>query len=375
MRSEERQEVTAMRPYSMDLRERVAAAVEHHEGSVRRIARTFRVSTSFIVRLIQRRRGAGTLAPKPHGGGPPPALGPDDHQRLADLIREQPDATLEQLRQRGGFTCSLKTLWLAVRHRRLTYKKKSLHASQRDRPDVQKKRRAFRHEVGQIEPKRLIFVDETGVTTAMTPAYAWAARSARAVAATPASWETVTLIAALGLDGVSAPLAFPGATDTTAFQTYVDQVLVPALHAGDVVVLDNLKPHRASGVAASIARARAGTAAAAVQPRLHADRGDVLEGQAVASTGRGEDEGQALRCHGQGAEASDPQGHHRLVPARRPVCNSWVNRCRSTFSVYFALEFRTRNQYHGYFGFAVSPMGRVRVELTTPGFSVLCSTN
>ena len=167
-----------MRPYSMDLRERVAAAVEHHEGSVRRIARTFRVSTSFIVRLIQRRRGAGTLAPKPHGGGPPPALGPDDHQRLADLIREQPDATLEQLRQRGGFTCSLKTLWLAVRHRRLTYKKKSLHASQRDRPDVQKKRRAFRHEVGQIEPKRLIFVDETGVTTAMTPAYAWAARCA-----------------------------------------------------------------------------------------------------------------------------------------------------------------------------------------------------
>ena len=152
-----------MRPYSMDLRERIAAAVEHHEGSIRRIARTFRVSTSFLVRLLQRRRAAGTLAPDPHGGGPPPALGPGDRERLADLIREQPDATLEQLRQRGGFTCSLKTLWLALRHRCLTYKKKSLHASQRDRPDVQKKRRSFRHEVGQIEPKRLVFVDETGL--------------------------------------------------------------------------------------------------------------------------------------------------------------------------------------------------------------------
>jgi transposase len=151
----------------------------------------------------------------------------------------------------------LKTLWLALRHRRLTRKKKSLHASERDRPDVQKKRRSFRRKVLKIEPKRLIFVDETGITTAMTPAYAWAERGARAVDATPASWETVTLIAALGLDGVCAPFAFPGATDTAAFQTYVDQVLVPALHTGDVVVLDNLKPHLGSQVAASIERAGA----------------------------------------------------------------------------------------------------------------------
>src|SRR5512147_1350591 len=119
MRSERRPEVTAMRPYSLDLRERVAAAIDHHEGSIRGIARVFRVSTSFIVRLLQRRRAAGTLAPEPHGGGPPPALGPDDQERLAGLIREQPDATLEQLRQRGGFTCSLKTLWLALRRRHL----------------------------------------------------------------------------------------------------------------------------------------------------------------------------------------------------------------------------------------------------------------
>jgi transposase len=254
MRSEERQEVTALRPSSRDLRERVAAAVKHHEGSIRQIARTFRVSTSFLVRLLPRRRHAGTIAPKPHGGGPPPALGPDDQERLADLIREQPDATWEQLRQRGGFTCSVKTLWLAWRHRRLTRTKKSRHARERDRPEVQKKRRSFRRAVRQIEPKHRIFVDETGVTTAMTPADAWAACGARAVDSAPASWETVTLIAALGRDGVCAPLAFPGATDTAAFPTDVDQVLVPAWHAGDVVVRDHRKPPLASGVAASIER-------------------------------------------------------------------------------------------------------------------------
>jgi transposase len=246
-----------MRPYSTDLRERVVAAIDHHEGTLRQIARTFRVSLSFIVRLLQRRRAAGTLTPKPHGGGPPQALGPDDRQRLAALIQEQPDAALKQLKQRGGFTCSLKTLWLALRHSHLTHKKKSLHASEQDRPDVQKKRRSFRRQVREIEPERLIFVDETGVTTAMTPAYAWAERGARAVDAAPATWETVTVIAALGQEGVRAPLVFPGATDTAVFQAYVDQVLVPELHKGDVVVLDNLKPHLTSGVAASIAKAGA----------------------------------------------------------------------------------------------------------------------
>jgi transposase len=246
-----------MRPYSTDLRERVAAAVDHHEGSMRQIARRFRVSLSFVVRLLQRRRDADTLEPKPHGGGPTPVLGPDDRQRLAELIRDQPDATLEQLKRRGGFTCSLKTPWLALRQQDLTFKKKSLHADEQDRPDVQAKRRSFRREVKQIEPGRLVFVDETGVTTAMTPAYAWSPRGERAVASAPGSWESVTVIAALGLDGVRAPLASPGSVDAAAFQSYVDQVLVPELHQGDVVVFDDLKPHLAPGVSAAIERAGA----------------------------------------------------------------------------------------------------------------------
>src|SRR5512135_1794828 len=246
-----------MRPYSSDLRARIVAAIDHHDGSIRWIARVFRVSTSFIVRLLQRRRATGTLDPEPHRGGRPPALGPDDLERLAALVRQQPDATLEQLRQRGGFQCSLKTLWYALDRLGLTYKKKSLHASQRDRPDVRKKRRAFRKEVREIDPQHLVFVDETGVTTAMTPAYARAPRGERAVDSAPATWETITLTAALGLDGVRAPLAFPGATDTTAFQTYVAQVLVPELHAGDVVVFDNLKPHLSAGVSAAIEKAGA----------------------------------------------------------------------------------------------------------------------
>jgi transposase len=247
-----------MRPYSLDLRERIAAAVDAHDGSIRRLARLFRVSTSFIVRLLQRRRATGTTAPEPHRGGPPPALGPADLNRLADLVRQRPDATLEQLKQRGGFGCSLKTLWYALDRLGLTRKKKSLHAQQRDRPDVQAKRQQFRREMGRIEAKKLVFVDETGVTTAMTPAYGRAPRGQRVVDTVPAAWETVTVITALGLDGVRAPVVLSGSTDTAAFQAYVDQVLVPELRAADVVVFDNIKPHLTAAVAKSIAGAGAG---------------------------------------------------------------------------------------------------------------------
>ncbi len=91
----------------------------------------------------------------------------------------------------------------------------------------------------------------------MTPADARALRGQRGVDSTPASWGTVTVIAALGRDGARAPLAFPGATDPAVFQTDVEPARVPELHAGDVVVLDHLKPHLAAGVAKSIAGAGA----------------------------------------------------------------------------------------------------------------------
>lgn len=247
-----------MGPYSKDLRERVAAAVDQGEGSRREIARRFRVSLTFVFRLLRRRHDAGTLEPKPHGGCPPPTLGPDELQRLAELIREQPDATLERLRQRGGFRCSLTTIWRALRRRGLTRKKKSLRAAEHGRPDVQKERRAFRRQVKRIDPERLTFVDEAGVTTAMTPAYAWAPRGERADASAPRSRESVTVIAALGRNGVRAPLMFPGATTAATFESDIEQVLVPALHEGDVVVFDNLSAHLGPAVAEAIEGAGAG---------------------------------------------------------------------------------------------------------------------
>ena len=185
-----------MRPYSMDLRERVAATVDEGQRSQHEIARLFRVSLSFVSRLLKRRRQRGTLAPEPHGGGPHRVLGAADRWRLAGLVAEHNDDTLEELRQRGGFTCSLTTIWRELRRRGLTRKKKSPHAEQRERPDVQAKRRSFRRRVRRVEPGRLRFVDESGVNKAMTRAYAWAPRGQRAVGKASAKWASFTTVAA-----------------------------------------------------------------------------------------------------------------------------------------------------------------------------------
>src|SRR4051812_3032897 len=157
-----------MRPYSLDLRDRVAAAVENAEGSFGKIARRFRVSLSFVTRLMRRRRQTGDLDPKPHGGGRSPALDEQARHRLRLLLEGQPDATLAELRQRLGLSCSLVAIWRALRQMRITRKKKDLHHDERDRPDIQEQRGAFAEEVAEIDPEHLVFVDESGATTVMT---------------------------------------------------------------------------------------------------------------------------------------------------------------------------------------------------------------
>src|SRR4051794_19373830 len=232
-----------MTPYSQDLRQQILETVERGEGSLRQIARRFLVSLSFVTRLLQLRRSTGSLQPRSHGGGNPAKLGPQDLERLRELVRQQPDATLEELRQKLGASCSTMTIARALRKLGLPRKKKIPRAADQDRPDVQEKRQGFREELAGVDPRRLVFVDECGANTAMTRTHGRAPVGQRVYTDTPGHWESITLTCGMRLSGVTATLAFPGATNTDVFETYVAEVLVPELKPGDVVVWDNLKPH------------------------------------------------------------------------------------------------------------------------------------
>lgn len=118
-------------------------------------------------------------------------------------------------------------------------------ASERD----EDKRAAFRAHIGQVANERLIFVDETSTHTAMTRRYARAPRGQRAYGTVPRTHgSNLSVIGALGLRGMIATLSVDGAVDTEVFDSFVSHVLVPALQAGDVVVLDNLSVHHASTI-------------------------------------------------------------------------------------------------------------------------------
>jgi transposase len=233
-----------MIPYSPDLRQRILETVQRGEGSLRQIARRFLVSLSFVTRLLQLYRSTGSIRPKPHRGGNPAKLGPEDLERLRELVRQQPDATLEELRQRLGVACSTMAIARALRKLGLPRKKKVPRAQEQDSPEVQEKRREFRAELAGVDPHRLVFVDECGANTAMTRTHGRAPVGQRVYANTPGQWDSITLTCGLRLGGVTAALAFPGATNTDMFEGYVADVLVPELKPGDVVVWDNVKPHQ-----------------------------------------------------------------------------------------------------------------------------------
>lgn len=94
-----------------------------------------------------------------------------------------------------------------------------------------------------------MFLDESGVTTEMTPRYGRAEGGQRVPDAVPAGhWRTLTVLAALSLRGIRAAMTVEAPTDGDVFLAYVEQVLGPRLEPGDVVILDNLPAHKVDGV-------------------------------------------------------------------------------------------------------------------------------
>ena len=132
-----------------------------------------------------------------------------------------------------------------------------MHASEQDRPDVAERREAWRRAQNNLGG-RLIFLDETWTTTAMTRRYAWADVGARAVGHAPnGHWRTTTFLAGLTCEGLIAPFVLDGPINAECFLAYVEQILVPVLRQGDTVILDNLSSHKNEQAARLIAAAGA----------------------------------------------------------------------------------------------------------------------
>jgi transposase len=243
-----------MRPFSDDLRLRIHEACQAGDSTAE-VAERFAVSTAFVRRLKQRFRQTGCLAPLPGGHGPARKLAAHE-EALRRAVGEHPDATPAEHRARLKLPASRVTVWRTLRRLRLTRKKKSTHASERDRPDVAEARRRWPEKVAGVDPKDLAFLDETGANTAMQRTHGYAPKGERVVAAAPMrGWKAVTFVGALTSGGLVAPWALEGAMNGELFLAYVEQILVPALRPGMVVVMDNLPCHKVAGVEEAIVAA------------------------------------------------------------------------------------------------------------------------
>jgi transposase len=110
----------------------------------------------------------------------------------------------------------------------------------------------------RLHAPRLVFIDETAVTTKMVRHYGRSPRGQRLIAKVPhGHWKTLTLIAALRIDGLTAPYVVDGAMDGPSFLAYVEQVLAPTLRKGDIVLMDNLRTHKIDGAREAIEAAGA----------------------------------------------------------------------------------------------------------------------
>ncbi|GAC1379055.1 MAG: hypothetical protein NVS4B2_33400 [Chloroflexota bacterium] len=131
--------------------------------------------------------------------------------------------------------------------------KKSLIATERDVAA----RMAWRAIAASWEADALVFVDESGTQTNMTPRYSRAPRGQRAVGVAPRNHgKNTTLIAALSAEGMGAAMTLEGAADADAFVAYLTHLLVPTLMPGQIVVMDNLSVHKDERVAPLIAGAK-----------------------------------------------------------------------------------------------------------------------
>jgi transposase len=112
-----------MKPYSLDLRQRVVESYENGEGTYEELAEVFGVSLSWVEKLLRRWRETGSIAPKPHGGGRQAKITGKKLERLKALVEENPDATLEELRRKCQVEGSIMSVFRALKRLGITLKK------------------------------------------------------------------------------------------------------------------------------------------------------------------------------------------------------------------------------------------------------------
>ncbi len=235
-----------MKAYSIDLRERVIGSIKKGRAQTW-VAREMGIGLGTVKRYIKLEQTTGSLEPKCQQREQP-KISNAELPVLQAQVDSHPDATIEEHIEYWASSHGVR-VGQATMCRPYSGQtdrlKKTVRAQERDEGE----RVLFQDLASTVAVKRLVVIDESGTKIGMTPACSRAPSGERAYSTTPFnSGSNYTLLAALRLSGMSAPLVIEGAADSAVFEAYIRDVLGPTLLPRDLVVMDNVRFHKATAI-------------------------------------------------------------------------------------------------------------------------------
>jgi transposase len=250
-----------IKAYSVDLRQKILDTYQAGGISQRQLSERFRVTLSFIEKLLKQYRDTGSIAPKVRTKQTPIKLTSAQLEALAALVKANSDATLaklqEQLRQSTSVIIGRSTVARMLSKLNLT-RKKTLHPTEKVSDRVQRERAKYWQLIQGILAKDMIFIDESGINLAMTRLFASSPKGERARGKRPSKrGQNISLIGAIGLKGLVTQVALLGSTDRLTFEAFISQKLGPKLWKGACVIMDNCSIYLGEDIEAWIKKAGA----------------------------------------------------------------------------------------------------------------------
>ena len=213
------------------------------------IALAYGVSVPTVYRLAEQKAKTGSVDLRVSKRGRKRVLGQDALEKIAKTIDARPDITLAEIVEKLELPVGIETVRRAIQAMGYRRKKKMIHASEQERPRCAGKREQWNGFAKTVQASHLVFLDESGVNIDMARRYGRGKGGRRVVDHAPLNTpQSTTILSSVRLDGEVAFTIFQGGTTGDKFLTYLKDVLIPTLHPGDIVVMDNLRTHHIQAV-------------------------------------------------------------------------------------------------------------------------------
>lgn len=240
-----------MKPYSLDLREKIISTYEAGNTSIRKVAERFQVSKNTVQSLLKRKQATGTLNPAPATGGKASQLAGYE-QEIAEMVETHQDYTLaeycEYWQDKTGVRVSESTMCRFLQKQQLTVKK-TFRSAQAAEVDKQTQRVAYWQTISTVLPENLVFLDEMGVLQGISRPRGRSRQGQRLYDLKPFyRGRRVTVVGAISQTSILAMQTLGQSMTGEDFKQFVSEHLVPKLWPGAVVVMDNLKAHKVEGI-------------------------------------------------------------------------------------------------------------------------------